>query len=150
VTLPYVRRWATLADPLAEAAQLLAEPPSQLPRPLRAYAAALRELVEVVTAAGRLDVTPDERHARPPDSDERHSSRSASGERRVSHVGPAPLNPRRVGPGGRDGCHDERAVPRRNGARVLRPDPTPVARAAPQRPRGVRIVWPDGRVERVG
>ena len=64
VVLPYVRRWATLPDPVAEAAHLLAEPADRLPRPLRAYAAALRELVEAVTASGRLDAAPD--HTAPP------------------------------------------------------------------------------------
>ena len=54
VLLPHVRRWCTLADPLAEAAQLLVEPVARLPRPLRAYAAALRELVAAVAASGRL------------------------------------------------------------------------------------------------
>ena len=65
VVLPYVRRWATLADPVAEAAHLLAEPADRLPRPLRMYAAALRELVEAVMASGRLDAAPDQPHSRP-------------------------------------------------------------------------------------
>ena len=65
VVLPYVRRWTTLPDPVAEAAHLLEEPADRLPRPLRGYAAALRELVEAVTASGRLDAAPDQRTAVP-------------------------------------------------------------------------------------
>jgi hypothetical protein len=54
VVLPHVRRWRTLADPVAEAAILLREPVDRLPRPLRAYAAALRELAGAVATSGRL------------------------------------------------------------------------------------------------
>ena len=61
VLLPHVSRWRTTADPLPEVAQLLAEPAERLPRPLRAYAAALRELAAAVAASGRLRV------GRPPD-----------------------------------------------------------------------------------
>ena len=82
VLLPHVRRWGTLADPLAEAAQLLVEPAARLPRPLRAYAAALRELVAAVAASGRLArdpiADPD-----PPYSDDRHTRRTGSAERPV-------------------------------------------------------------------
>ena len=42
VLLPHVRRWSTLPDPLAEVARLLVDPADRLPRPVRAYAAALR------------------------------------------------------------------------------------------------------------
>ena len=73
VVLPYVRRWATLPDPVAEAAHLLAEPADRLPRPLRGYAAALRELVEAVTASGRLDAAPD------------HTARPSHGFGRTGH-----------------------------------------------------------------
>jgi hypothetical protein len=54
VLLPHVRRWRTLADPFAEVASLLVEPVDRLPRPLRAYTAALRELAGAVAASGRL------------------------------------------------------------------------------------------------
>ena len=52
--LPRVRHWRTLPDPLAEAAALLVEPAEQLPRALRPYAAALRELAVAVAESGRL------------------------------------------------------------------------------------------------
>jgi hypothetical protein len=55
VLLPQVRRWRTVADPLPEAAALLVEP-HPVPRPLRAYAAAVRELARAVAASGRLHV----------------------------------------------------------------------------------------------
>jgi hypothetical protein len=54
VLLPHVPRWRTTADPLPEVGQLLVEPAERLPRPLRAYAAALRELAAAVAASGRL------------------------------------------------------------------------------------------------
>lgn len=44
VLLPYVRRWRDLTAPLDEACTLLTVAPSQIPRPLRRYAAALHEL----------------------------------------------------------------------------------------------------------
>jgi hypothetical protein len=66
VLLPHVPRWGTLVDPLAEAAQLLVEPAARLPRPLRAYAAALRELVAAVAASGRLGHDPADGSARRP------------------------------------------------------------------------------------
>lgn len=150
VLLPYVRRWATLADPLAEAVHLLAEPPERLPRPLRAYAAALRELVEAVTVSGRLDATPDERH----------TGHSGSGDRHSRHVGSEQPHARRIGSDGRNGRRtgrDERALhrecgaPHREGAAthrergvtVERPGLTPAGTAAPQRRSGVQIVRPD-------
>ena len=80
VLLPHVRRWGTLTDPLAEAAQLLVEPVAQLPRPLRAYAAALRELVAAVAASGRLARDPIG-DPDPPYSDDRHTRRTGSAER---------------------------------------------------------------------
>jgi hypothetical protein len=63
VLLPHVPRWRTTADPLPEAAQLLVEPAERLPRPLRAYAAALRELAAAVAASGRLQGGPATRAA---------------------------------------------------------------------------------------
>lgn len=44
VVLPYVKRWRELAAPLDDVRGLLAVTPAELPRPLRSYAAALREL----------------------------------------------------------------------------------------------------------
>ncbi len=149
VLLPYVRRWATLADPLAEAVHLLAEPPERLPRPLRTYAAALRELVEAVTVSGRLDATPDERH----------TGHSGSGDRHSRHVGSEP-HAQRNGSDGRNGRRtgrDQRALHREysathregaathreRGVSVERPGLTPASTAAPQRRSGVQIVRPD-------
>jgi hypothetical protein len=93
VLLPHVPRWCTLVDPLAEAAQLLVEPATRLPRPLRAYAAALRELVAAVAASGRLGPNFGEAPRRPPEPhhglpDERHSRRLGSAERPVRPAGP--------------------------------------------------------------
>ena len=50
--LPYVGRWCEVTDPHVEAAALLAEPPERLPRPLRAYAGALRSAGPPVSTAG--------------------------------------------------------------------------------------------------
>jgi hypothetical protein len=44
VVLPYVRRWQELATPLDDVRDLLARPLTELPRPLRRYATAVREL----------------------------------------------------------------------------------------------------------
>lgn len=123
VVLPYVRRWATLADPVAQAAHLLTAPADRLPRPLRAYAAALRELVEAVTASGRLDATPDRPHSSP--------------------TGPGERNGRRT-------ARDEWGARRESGATVGRPDLASAGTAALPRPRGVQVVRPDiQRSERV-
>lgn len=130
VVLPYIRRWATLADPLAEAAHLLSEPADRLPRPLRAYAAVLRELVEAVTESGRLATAPDAPQRR----------RRAPGDRNVVRT-----------------ARDERVARHESGVRVGLPDLAPAGTAAPQRPRGVQVVRPDRRrtesvrrTERVG
>lgn len=48
VILPFVRRWRELTVPLDEVRNLLTRPPTDLPRPLRRYAAAMRELRSVV------------------------------------------------------------------------------------------------------
>ncbi len=53
--LPYVGRWCEVTDPHVEAAALLAELPERLPRPLRAYAGALRLLARTVVEGRRLD-----------------------------------------------------------------------------------------------
>jgi hypothetical protein len=58
VLLPAVRRWRDMADPFAEAAALLTQPVERLPRDLRAYARALRELATAVAASGRLQGPP--------------------------------------------------------------------------------------------
>ena len=97
VLLPHVRRWRTLADPVADLSSLLREPVDRLPRPLRAYAAALRELAGAVATSGRL-------HTRAP------SAVRAGGPRVAGAVLPA------VGDGG-----PRVAVPPLPG--VVRPDP---------------------------
>ena len=147
VLLPHVPRWCTLVDPLAEAAQLLVEPAAQLPRPLRAYAAALRELVTAAAASGRLGRGPDGEPRRPPEphhglSDERHSRRTGSDERpigpergRLGHSAVDPVRPwtapqhRSVGPTAS------------GAARAPYPGP-PAAPDTDRRRRGVRIVAP--------
>jgi len=149
VLLPHVRRWSTLPDPLAEVARLLVDPADRLPRPVRAYAAALRELVAAVAASGRLggDPVPP---ARPPHPDERHVRRTGFDERHIRHgVGREPGPGTAAIPSGwisgerhvRRTGSDERAVRRE----TAHPDPAP-----PQPRRGVRIVAPAGRVEQAG
>jgi hypothetical protein len=160
VVLPYVRRWPTLPDPVAEAAHLLEEPADRLPRPLRGYAAALRELVEAVTASGRLDAAPDHMHGRPAGSGEWGTHHWGSGERRIRPVGSEQLHTGRIGAAERTvrrTDRDERGARRESGATVGRPDMTPMGTVTPQRPRGVQIVRPDSprtdrvrRTERVG
>ncbi|MFC5995649.1 hypothetical protein ACFQE5_15645 [Pseudonocardia hispaniensis] len=54
VVLPRIAHWRELADPLAEVSGMLAQPPESLPRPLRGYTTALRELAQLVAATGRL------------------------------------------------------------------------------------------------
>lgn len=56
VLLPHVRHWPSVADPLAEAATLLVDAPERLPRPVRTYTEALRELAAAVAESGRLVV----------------------------------------------------------------------------------------------
>ncbi|NMI00897.1 hypothetical protein [Pseudonocardia acidicola] len=74
VVLPHVGRWRELADPLAEAAGLLAQAAGDLPRPLRNYAAALRRLATSVAATGRLSHgAPAPRRTVPPRADRRSS-----------------------------------------------------------------------------
>jgi hypothetical protein len=48
VVVPYVRRWRDLTAPLDEVRSLLGVPRAELPRPLRRYAAATRELRAVL------------------------------------------------------------------------------------------------------
>lgn len=55
VLLPHVPRWHGLDQPLDEVALVLAQEVEQLPRPLRAYAAALRQLAAAVLRTGCLD-----------------------------------------------------------------------------------------------
>jgi len=123
VLLPHVRRWGTLADPLAETTRLLADPAERLPRPLRAYTAALRELVEAVASAGRLDARPHERYAR----------RTGSGEHDVRRDGVGPARSARFPLATRPG-------PPPPTQRV----PDPIAPERAPRLRGIRIVPPDG------
>lgn len=151
VRLPRVGRWATLVDPLAEAAQLLVEPEARLPRPARAYATALRELATAVAATGRLGPADpalrpgrDERHFRPIGSDDRAARRrSTSSAPPASQPAFRPADPddrhsRRTG-------SDDRPPRRENGAAT-----GPLARADPRRPRrGVQIVAA-GRIEQAG
>jgi len=165
VLLPHVRRWGTLTDPLAEAAQLLVEPVAQLPRPLRAYAAALRELVAAVAASGRLARDP----IGDPDplySDDRHTRRTGSAERaaRQERSRPQVVGAfRPVGDPTRQGAGPARPaavsavsaapVPAAQHRAPVVAAPTtsrpptlgtpPPGTGPPQRRRGVRIVAPD-------
>jgi len=162
VLLPHVRRWSTLPDPLAEVARLLVDPADRLPRPVRAYAAALRELVAAVAASGRLGGDP-VRPARPPDPDERHVRPTGFDERHARHgAGRGPGAGTAAAPSGwspdeRHGRRigsDEGAVRRETGGGAPYPGP-PGSRPAhpdpaPQPRRGVRIVAPAGRVEQAG
>ena len=140
VLLPRVRRWVTLVDPLAEAAQLLVEPTARLPRPVRAYATALRELAAAVAASGRLaDPT------LPPGPEERPVRRRVAGPARP---GPEPV----FRPADPDERHsrrtgsDDRTARQENGTATG----PPLARADPRRPRrGVQIVAA-GRIEQAG
>ena len=133
VLLPHVRRWGTLADPLAETTQLLADPAERLPRPLRAYTAALRELVEAVAASGRLDARPRERYARRTGSDGRAVRRDGRG---TGALGPVPADhaagnrtarPARAGSDRRRNGHRDRAG---SGSCRRRPRATAVSPAA--------------------
>lgn len=74
VVLPPVTRWRTLADPIAEAASLLGQPPEMLPRALRGYADALRALAAAVIASGRLTTDPESERAAAPAATNRHPS----------------------------------------------------------------------------
>ncbi len=163
VLLPHVRRWCTLPDPLAEAAHVLVEPAAQLPRPLRAYAAALRELVAAVAASGRLGRVAVEQPTRPPHPDERHVPRAGYG---VGSSGPPVGGFRPVaGPAargvGRTGLIPPAApaTPATPATQAMHREPAPAASVPRRRPtggapapgpgpqkrrEGVRIVAPDG------
>lgn len=54
VVLPHVGAWRELVDPLTEAASLHTHPVEALPRPVRGYVDALREVAVAVTTSGRL------------------------------------------------------------------------------------------------
>jgi hypothetical protein len=54
VALPHVAHWHQLAKARHDAAVVLAQPPEQLPHPLRAHAAALRALVAALVGSGLL------------------------------------------------------------------------------------------------
>jgi hypothetical protein len=136
VLLPHVRRWAALVDPLGEAAQLLVEPVAQLPRPLRAYAAALRELAAAVANSGQLGHDAGSGPRFP--SDDRHARRTGHDERAVREDGRgfgAPARPPAVGPREPIGSRASSGVDRAPAG------PTP---HSPQRRQGVRIVTPGG------
>lgn len=60
VVLPFVRRWRELSVPLDEVRGLLTTPLTELPRPLRRFAAALRDLH---AATGRAPHPPSTRSA---------------------------------------------------------------------------------------
>ncbi len=146
VLLPHVDRWATVADPLAEVAELLVDP-APPPRALRAYVDALRELAAAVTASGRLSAPPPDptgrdRHpgdprgrapvaGRPPDP-------SVAPARPVTRAAPAP--PAALSP--------------RSGLRPVGLAPRVVTEQPPAR-RGVRVVAAApqrsaGRIEQAG
>ncbi|MGZ8750178.1 MAG: hypothetical protein ACXWYP_04775 [Pseudonocardia sp.] len=147
VLLPHVRRWCTLTDPLAEAAQLLVEPVAQLPRPLRAYAAALRELVAAVAASGRLarDPNPTRQGAGPA----RPAATSAAPAPPAQHRAPVFAAPTTSRPPTGGTPPPATGPPRRRrGVRIVAPDagrPT-----GPQRPREDRVGAAAERVEQVG
>jgi len=147
VLLPHVPRWCTLVDPLAEAAQLLVEPAAQLPRPLRAYAAALRELVTAVAASGRLGS--DDERRRPPDphhgfSDGRHPRRTGSDERHSRRTGPDQRPVDSVGRREWGPAHESPLRHLDSNERPVRPagGPLPQAPDTDRRRQGVRIVAP--------
>ena len=169
VLLPHVPRWRTVADPLPEVAQLLVEPPERLPRPLRAYAAALRDLAAAVAASGRLRGAPEPRRPATGPAVGRGDARPAGRD-------PVPAGPlRRAGSSAvaRPASGGDRpsggaapgAPPRVVGAfrpvvgSVVRPAPgaapaaSPAVTVAVRRPRGVRIVpatpRPRGSAERI-
>ncbi|WP_147201032.1 hypothetical protein [Pseudonocardia asaccharolytica] len=62
VVLPRIERWRELLDPLTEASGMLAQPADALPRQLRGYATALRQLAQLVAATGRLHREPPAGH----------------------------------------------------------------------------------------
>lgn len=53
VVLPFVRRWRDVAEPLVDLRGLLDRPPTELPRPLRRYAAALHRLRAALDTTAR-------------------------------------------------------------------------------------------------
>ena len=140
VLLPHVGGWRTVADPLPEVARLLVDPADRVPRPLRRYTAALRELADAVAASGRLQAPPspvrrpDAPGRRPPNGTGRSAAPPAAGmpDRRPTLSAPA------MGDGGRPAVPD-------GGARRMPPVVGafhPVVAAVPARTpqRGVRIV----------
>lgn len=155
VLLPHVRRWCTLTDPLAEVAQLLVEPVARLPRPLRAYAAALRELVAAVAASGRLARDPNPaRQGAGPARPAATSAASAASAAPAPHRAPVVLA-RATSRLPAVGTPPPGSGPpqRRRGVRIVAPDavvPDAVRPAGPQRPRDARTGAPAERVEQVG
>jgi hypothetical protein len=136
VLLPRVQRWATLTDPLAEAARLLAGHTEQLPRALRAYAAALRQVVDAVAASGRLATIIDRRPTRGTATDERAV--------RPQGLAQTPTSPvRAAAVGGMDAARAAAPVGHVRDRRPVLLD-TAVPGPRGQGPRGIRIVSPDG------
>src|SRR4051794_14293582 len=58
VVLPFVRRWREVVEPHSEIRGLLTRPPTELPRPLRRYAAALHQLRAALEAPNHLRAGP--------------------------------------------------------------------------------------------
>ncbi len=147
VLLPHVDGWATVADPLAEVAELLVDP-APPPRSLRAYVDALRELAAAVAASGRLDTAapdpagrvrhPGDPRSRPPGAG-RTPGPPVAPARPVVRAAPAP----------------PATAPPRGGLRPVGLAPRVVPPGPPSAPRGVRIVGAaprrvGGRIEQVG
>ncbi|WP_214404798.1 hypothetical protein [Pseudonocardia lacus] len=77
VVLPFVRRWRELAVPLDEVRGLLTRPVTELPRPLRRYATALRDLRAATGRAGPVPTSPGPRRAAPAPLTERTAPQCA-------------------------------------------------------------------------
>jgi hypothetical protein len=161
VLLPHVGRWRTLADPFAEVAGLLVEPDRRLPRPLRAYAAALREVAAAVADSGRLHAPPATPLPRAPRPGEPHAPATRhSPDTDPARPRPAPVVGALAPPDGGPGPAAGRAPGQRRGRAA---DPTPDLQAGvlppvigsfrpvfgtsttPQPSGGVRIVAPPPR-----
>jgi hypothetical protein len=146
VLLPHVDRWATVADPLAEVAELLVDP-GPPPRALRAYVDALRELAAAVTASGRLNAAPPD-----PAGRDRHPGDPRDRAPGAGRPPGPPVAPAR--PLVRAATAPPAAPPPRSGLRPVGLAPRVVTEQPPGR-RGVRVVAATprraaGRIEQVG
>lgn len=143
VLLPHVRSWHTVADPLPEVARLLVDPPERVPRPVRAYAAALRELAAAVAASGRLHTAP-AAPARAPRSDRPYDASQQGGESGVVAGGPITACPdgRPAVPGGAGGSGAAGVAPGARGWGPAAPRIVGAFRPA-EPPHEAR--WPSGR-----